>query len=1251
MITDAPRPRHVSGRLDGPVFLGLALTGMFVMPVRFLRVLTVTAVCAAFALLSGCGAGPSDVFSPTVNTNDNLHDPSRDEEDPPPPPDINDNEDLRDPEENVNEPPFANAGTDRYVYEGESVSLDGTRSFDPEGEPLSYLWTCDFPDLLDHVDAPTGIFHAPGVDQDTEFVVTLTVSDGLDEDQDTVSVIVLNAADSQSARLVADAGPDQTVTSGDLVVLDASASRGDQFGTLGFSWVQREGPSVVLADSSRVSTHFEAPDVDIATDLIFRVTVTQYGRSATDETRVTVLPAGGGGSSGGAGGGSGGGGAGGGSGGSGKANHPPTVSDQNAATEQNTSITLTLRGKDADNDDLTFEIVAPPSFGALGPINNSKRSSATVQYTPNSGFSGVDTFSFRCTDGVDTSNTAIFTISVAGGPIVSDQDAYTLQEQSIVLTLEGSDPEGDDLTFVITRQPTRGSLGPLDNSPSASASVTYTPNAGFSGSDTLRFYATDGVDSSVEAVVRITVYPTVVFDVAPLSGQRPLNVTCTATTVNGAPLPEGTYVWAFDGVEDSGTMNTHKQRSRTFSSAGPHTIRLSLILTGLAAPVSCHDARTNQDTAYATVHPVVRGYVLTSSGNPVSGVTVSASNGGSTGITDSSGQYLVHVPYDWSGSVKPERNNTTFDPTQRSHARVTADLRDQNFTAFFENEPPRANAGPDQTVVDADGNGSEAVTLDGRGSTDSDGTIVSYEWTQNDQRIATGSRPTVTLARGTHTIVLTVTDNGGATGNDTVIINVVEAGAGQRYYVAGNDPNASDSNPGTEARPFKTIQKACDIVNPGDTVYIKAATYPRPSGRSRVIELQRGGASGAPITFTAFGDGPVILDNQGGGDWVAYVNARYRPVDHIVLKGLTFTGGVSGGLYVRNSSYTVVDRCKAVNNRGIGIYIGLGGSDQVVQYCEVAYNVIGLKAGSNTAPPHPTRVTLQYNYCHHNDDPSYSGNSDGLQVGGPGNDYAIVRGNVIHDNGDDGIDVGNAAQFALIERNVVYNHRDDDGDGSGIKLGTHEVGIAPDGGHLVRYNIVFNNKLRNLDMAGNYRDSERGLRPPPIVAHNNTLFNCNNDVVYCEDMDVILRNNIAYAPGNAPFWSCRLRGDNIEPPNADSDYNLWGDRWIKDWDGSLRQDLDAHSVTGNPLFMDPNNPGVNTDLNSPNFGDVPGLRLSNGSPAVDKAVEIRAELQRMLDIARQQNRTKWIAALEFALSQTPQPQSYQGAGPDMGAYP
>jgi phospholipase/lecithinase/hemolysin len=111
------------------------------------------------------------------------------------------------------------------------------------------------------------------------------------------------------------------------------------------------------------------------------------------------------------------------------------------------------------------------------------------------------------------------------------------------------------------------------------------------------------------------------------------------------------------------------------------------------------------------------------------------------------------------------------------------------------NEPPTADAGEDQTVTDTDLSGDEEVTLDGSGSSDSDGTIVSYSWNDGGGEIATGVNPTVTLPIGTHTIVLTVTDDDGDTATDVVSITVNDpptADAGEDQTVTDNDESGDE---------------------------------------------------------------------------------------------------------------------------------------------------------------------------------------------------------------------------------------------------------------------------------------------------------------------------------------------------------------------------------------------------------------------------------------------------------------------------
>ncbi len=106
-------------------------------------------------------------------------------------------------------------------------------------------------------------------------------------------------------------------------------------------------------------------------------------------------------------------------------------------------------------------------------------------------------------------------------------------------------------------------------------------------------------------------------------------------------------------------------------------------------------------------------------------------------------------------------------------------------------ERPVADAGPDQTVTDSDVIGSEQVTLNGSGSYDPDGTIVSWIWTDDlGDIIPDGEVVSATLSVGAHTITLEVTDDMGATDIDTVVITVpmlsVLTPNGEEFLKAGD---------------------------------------------------------------------------------------------------------------------------------------------------------------------------------------------------------------------------------------------------------------------------------------------------------------------------------------------------------------------------------------------------------------------------------------------------------------------------------
>jgi len=87
-----------------------------------------------------------------------------------------------------------------------------------------------------------------------------------------------------------------------------------------------------------------------------------------------------------------------------------------------------------------------------------------------------------------------------------------------------------------------------------------------------------------------------------------------------------------------------------------------------------------------------------------------------------------------------------------------------------ENQPPQADAGPDQTV---ECNGAATlVHLDGSASSDPDGDALSFAWFEGAAPLGTDARGSVALALGSHGLTLRVTDPHGASADDTVVVTV-----------------------------------------------------------------------------------------------------------------------------------------------------------------------------------------------------------------------------------------------------------------------------------------------------------------------------------------------------------------------------------------------------------------------------------------------------------------------------------------------
>jgi hypothetical protein len=190
---------------------------------------------------------------------------------------------------NVNQNPIANAGADQTVNEGDSVTLDGTASSDPDGSVQSYLWTQTSGSTtveLDDDTSSTPSFTAPAVGPTGDtltFELTVTDNDGA-TGTDTVDINIGNVNQPPTAN----AGEDQTVDEGTSgVQLDGSGSTDSDGNIASYQWEQTGGPSVTLNDAGTATATFDAPEVTSNTDLTFTLTVTD-NEQATDDDDIVV---------------------------------------------------------------------------------------------------------------------------------------------------------------------------------------------------------------------------------------------------------------------------------------------------------------------------------------------------------------------------------------------------------------------------------------------------------------------------------------------------------------------------------------------------------------------------------------------------------------------------------------------------------------------------------------------------------------------------------------------------------------------------------------------------------------------------------------------------------------------------------------------------------------------------------------------------------------------------------------------------
>jgi hypothetical protein len=180
-------------------------------------------------------------------------------------------------------------------------------------------------------------------------------------------------------------------------------------------------------------------------------------------------------------------------------NNDPLAVEDAATTDEDASVIIDVLANDSDpdGDDLSIEDVSQGSNGAV-----TQNPDGTLSYTPESNFNGSDNFTYTVSDGSGGSVSASVSVTINAvndAPVADGQSVSTSEDESVAITLTGSDVDGDQLTYAVITGPANGQLtGTAPN-------LDYAPNPNFNGQDSFTFQASDNDLNSEIATVTISV--------------------------------------------------------------------------------------------------------------------------------------------------------------------------------------------------------------------------------------------------------------------------------------------------------------------------------------------------------------------------------------------------------------------------------------------------------------------------------------------------------------------------------------------------------------------------------------------------------------------------------------------------------------------------------------------------------------------------------------------------------------------------
>ncbi len=387
------------------------------------------------------------------------------------------------------------------------------------------------------------------------------------------------------------------------------------------------------------------------------------------------------------------------------------------------------------------------------------------------------------------------------------------------------------------------------------------------------------------------------------------------------------------------------------------------------------------------------------------------------------------------------------------------------------------------------------------------------------------------------------------------------------FYVS---TTGNDSNPGTQAAPWRTVQHAADTVHAGSTVNVRAGIYEE-----------------------------LVSINVSGNPTDGFITFRSHPGETAILDASHFTpSGRRGVLTIHNQSYVRIEGLEIRNfhtaeHRFAPLGISVMGSGSHIEllknnvhHIEQTFpgrdapgsggNGFGIAVYGTDAKTPISELVIDGNEVHH----LKTGSSESLVVNGNVTNFRITH-NVVHDNNNIGIDVigfertapdpaVDQARDGIVSGNLVYNitsrgnpaYRDEE----------NSDGIYVDGGTRV---LIERNIMHDVDFGIELASEHKDRATSYITARNNLIYHAHtagvsiggyaperghtdhctivNNTLYDNDRsgtgsgefqmqwnmaDDIFANNIVYAGPRCLIAVNKSQIDKDHPPVA-IDHNLY----------------------------------------------------------------------------------------------------------------